>query len=127
MREIKFRAWDKKHKRWLNLRNYCIVPDVHGVWFLRTDKGHALVDDAELSQFIGLKDKNDKDIYEADILRVDWNDKRYPPHNVGPVEWDDEEASWKLGEGGSPKADAENHMEVIGNVWENPELISKEV
>ena len=74
-------------------------------------------------QSTGLKDKNGKLIYEGDILRCDWDDTRYPPHNIGPVYWDEENVCFLLGEGGSPYYDAESFMEVIGNICENHELL----
>jgi uncharacterized phage protein (TIGR01671 family) len=76
-----------------------------------------------LMQYTGLRDKNGREIYEGDILRVDWNDARYLVHNIGPVIWDDDNACWQLGEGGSPKSDSRQCMEVIGNIYENPELL----
>ena len=78
-----------------------------------------------LMQYTGLKDKNGVEIYEGDILRVDWGRKEYPPHNIGPVSWNHEEACWCLGEGGSPAHDAKYNMEVIGSVHESPELLEK--
>ena len=78
----------------------------------------------ELMQYTGLHDKYGKEIYEGDILKIDWDDGRYPEHIIEKaVYWDDDDACWQLGEGGSPKKDAKNHMEVIGNIYENPELL----
>lgn len=79
----------------------------------------------ELMQYTSLLDKNGKEIYEGDICSVDWNDKRYPVHNTGPVTWDKRNACWQLGEGGEPQSDAKNHFEVISNVMENPELLNQ--
>jgi hypothetical protein len=76
-------------------------------------------------QFTGLFDNQGKEIYEGDLLAVDWADQRYPPHTIGPVEWDEDNACWYLGEGGSPKQDTQSHMEVIGDIYSTPELLNK--
>jgi len=57
-REIKFRAWDKKNKQ-MSFGNIGFhYNDIQGMYAY----------DKELMQYIGLKDKNGKEIYEGDIL-----------------------------------------------------------
>jgi hypothetical protein len=77
----------------------------------------------ELMDYTGLFDKNNKEIYEGDIVEVDWQDPRYPVHNRAVV-WDSKNAGW-LFEGGSPDIDTSNYMAVIGNIYENPELLQQ--
>ena len=75
----------------------------------------------ELMQFIGLKDRNNKDIYEGDIVKswYPYNDNYI--ENTDIVEWNDEECSFMLG--------SKRHfhkglmLEVLGNIYENPELL----
>jgi hypothetical protein len=123
MKEIKFRNWDKETKEMMYPSDdWGVGSDGSPLFF--GEGGESGMDSwTVLMQYTGLKDKNGVEIYEGDILRVDWRDSRYPVHNIGPVEWDEDGACWQLGEGGSPKIDAKYNMEVIGNIYENPELL----
>jgi uncharacterized phage protein (TIGR01671 family) len=77
-----------------------------------------------VGQWTGLRDKNGKEVYEGDILEINWNDTRYHVKRT-EVKWDNDSCSFPF-PGGNPKYDAANHFEVIGNLFDNPELLNKE-
>jgi len=132
---IRFRAWDKKEKRWCHETEVNIEastpssPAGPTYWHLHHDAGGNEVKmlgcpDIEVSLSTGLKDKkNDKEIFEGDIVR----------HQNGflyVVEQDTVNAWWCLVQvrprvpyTGGINGQEIWRCEVIGNRWENPEMI----
>jgi len=146
MREIKFRAWDKVCE--------CMVNPGSGKHFRLYLNGSMSIEDCWatqdviLMQFTGLKDKNGKEIYEGDIvtkLNLNRFKKDGELDRSGCLEY----IEWGIVEFLFPTcqfmlarrkgADSYNNsiefkfssesleFEVIGNIYENPELIKKEV
>ena len=131
MREIKFRAWDKRSES-------MVSPDQvsdERIPVENTDVGFKLKTKFELMQFTGLKDKNGKEIYEGDILYmkeknfrfncegrvlVCWNNCEFYAKKIdGEVREDDESL-------GNYNFKSSFDIEVIGNKFENPELLKTE-
>ncbi len=116
MREIKFRAWDKMEKKWVNLTEWIIIFCFEGFHLEDAGGNEILGKDIELVEYTGLKDKNGKEIYEGDILRMQGSDSL-----VGSVTYDkgcfDFLEKW-IG--------CMHPVEVIGNIYENPELLKLE-
>jgi uncharacterized phage protein (TIGR01671 family) len=135
-REIKFRVWNTENKRWDN-------PSILEVWddsgklepysFIKTGKlnpVHAPVENFIIQQSTGLKDGLGREIYEGDLLartldslptyfEVYWNEPaakfntRLHRHHNKMI------ATYPI------VADDYCNHEVIGNIFENPELCAK--
>lgn len=114
MREIKFRCWDKLDNKieyftFIDMLSEVTRPSIH--------PGSL---DWELMQYTGLKDKNGKEIYECDIVK-------HTDCDIGKVIFENgcfvvEERKnkflcYSLSDGSDP------YCEVIGNIYENPELL----
>jgi len=65
-REIKFRAWQSKTKRWINPLHFLVRPDGRVVSTVLPTGEHP--EHIILISYTGLKDKNGKEIYEGDIV-----------------------------------------------------------
>lgn len=118
MREIKFRAWDKLGKKME--RVYAIdFNDAFGWDVCITLNNYRKFAEVELMQFTGLKDKNGKEIYEGDIVNYTMFDdgERVEKH---VIQWQEDRdvIGWSLLPG-------DENVEVIGNKWENPELLEE--
>jgi len=66
-------------------------------------------------QFTGLKDKNGKEIYEGDIIQH-W---AFPKGNLFDVQWDESAGAFS----GYGVFDEWKDSEVVGNIYENPNLL----
>lgn len=129
-REIKFRVWDKVAKQmspeFVLFGEFLLVGAIHA-WqheFRKEPDSLEMLNDLEVMQFTGLHDKNGKEIYEGDIC---WTYE----HGIGnlnrTVVFKDgsfclqhpnmltvELRGWKP-----------DYIEIIGNVYSNPEMITK--
>lgn len=117
MREIKFRAWDNKEIHYFGLH------EVYGndVYY-DTGNGldysvgvHVRWTKCKLMQFTGLKDKNGVDIYEGDVIKVEGY-----PDIITEVIFSKGMFTGKISNYLYMVCDICN---IIGNIYENPELI----
>ncbi|BET14723.1 YopX family protein [Fusobacterium vincentii] len=125
MREIKFRAWIKelneiREVEYINFWKKMIsFPNK----FCKEYYLNADFDEIELMQYTGLKDIRGKEIYEGDIVTL--HNSRYK------VIFNTEEARFVLRddefEMNIPFTNNNNErMEIIGNIYENPELLGEQ-
>ena len=114
MREIKFRAWDK------------LTTKMYGVEFINFADFRDKEGSTILMQYTGLKDKNGKEIYEGDIVTsLDWDGKFLCQYDskFACFEFYDDQTDTFLG--GASYGDKVPLLEVIGNVYEHPELLNQ--
>ncbi len=125
MREIKFRAWDKRHGTMRTLSDDSMPSGHTSEWPVNEIfKQGSLV----FMQYTGLNDckrtaeyPEGQEIYEGDILIGSQSlvEDEEPPESV--VEWVNTPYSAHFSFGVAPAA----HLaEVIGNIYENPELLT---
>jgi uncharacterized phage protein (TIGR01671 family) len=120
-REIKFRAWNKKKKE---MRDVCSLHNSTQPYFVSVydeEKGEIdWFDDLIIMQFTGLKDKNGVEIYEEDLLsndvgapvmRVEFNQGCFTLNGLENLI--------------SEEVDHTQCLEIIGNIYENPELLKE--
>lgn len=142
-REIKFRAWDTTFKKMHNVG--AITFNANGKFdneLVVDNEDWVQIPSYILMQFTGLRDKNGNEIYEGDILR-----HAYPAgqtcYQILFGEWDNGDSyednergiGWYLQVISSDLIDRKGSitgllgypdykdLEIIGNIYENPELI----
>lgn len=127
----KFRAWDKETQTMLDVSLIDFKKSVLiGEHWEFGETNFINFDEVELMQSTGLKDKNDQEIFEGDILKVANNDSSW----FEVVKYDHEKAMFiskevnlKYEVPETPLYDLFSpylfKVEVIGNVWEDGDLI----
>lgn len=123
MRDIKFRAWNEVEEKMLNwyefldtnMKNTFIAPESTGLI---------------LMQYTGLNDKNGKEIYEGDIVAIQF--QRATKTKNALIEYSKKYAAFIITHTKETKHENENlgdyqmqNFEVIGNIYDNPELLKE--
>lgn len=128
-REIKFRAWDKKRKEWYGASDPEITT-FYGFHLFGECTGFCYpsiedLEHLEITQFTGLYDKNGKEVYEGDVVIT--NQPMYDEGNTyNQVVFYNSAFIFKAIDN---KLDcvvyeySSKFIKVIGNVFENPELL----
>ena len=133
MREIKFRAWDGNqmilprdkayYQHYLSFCGQIVQKSSEGMDCFGGGDRWSRRDKVELMQFTGLQDNNGVDIYEGDIVKC-------INGHVGVIEWEKSDCCFNVDgyyDGGNDypsMAFMEGQpFTVIGNIYENPELL----
>ncbi|MEG0023708.1 MAG: YopX family protein [Cetobacterium sp.] len=123
MRSIKFRCWDIIHKKMRGTKDLWDIP--YNEIFINTPDQRAL----NVMQYIGMNDVKGKEIYEGDILKC--SSMLYPDIvHIGIIEYIKGEFQIKwVNDDISVRWDIrfwveERVAEIIGNIYENQEIIS---
>lgn len=112
MREIKFRAWNKQKA----LMIYDVDINSYGQVIKYEYGQYDGSYDYPVMQYTGLRDKNGREIYEGDIVKCFRNEgfefvtTRLGAHGI------------ETQVGFYPFTEIDGHVEVIGNIYENPEM-----
>jgi len=129
---LKFRAWDGLNKKF----TYWTMNDLC-TWAEKDEKPSPLDD---WQQDTGLLDKNGKKIYESDVIKTHWQHdgmNNYDYEITGEIIWDDYYSAFRIKnkEYNFPlysfereqfcDKDGDNEIEIIGNIYENPDLLKK--
>lgn len=122
MREIEFRAFNKKNKTmsYFDLSDLFYCDDIENL----TETFSTYV----FMQYTGLRDRKGKKIYDGDIVKCwDWGVSPNELLGISVVEWDDDEKGWMLNPDPTDgdRYDLFRNVEVIGNIYENPKLLKK--
>lgn len=151
-REIKFRVWDKETEQMCGVQFFTMDFEMCQIVPLSDPTNDDKVlsrkfKDVEAMQFTGLKDKNGKEIFEGDIIaaklntpylqRVGWEGE---PDVIAEIFWSFAGFELRATNGKDSRycdmldfvRDNQDDLlmmectesEIIGNVWENPELLT---
>jgi uncharacterized phage protein (TIGR01671 family) len=129
MRVPKFRAWLKPEQQMVDVYEMTFIND--GITILSYDMDFYTDDEFKLMQFTGLKDVHGKEIYEGDIINY-----KYGRHTSTQfvVKYDEFQATFVVVDNHNDLvytfrelADyiQLNSLEVIGNIYENPDLLGE--
>ncbi len=121
MREIKFRAWDEEIKCMVKVDSMHFPlgkPNKKDIAVFNEEEFYyEWVHDYKLMQYTGIKDKNGKEIYEGDIVCYKYNGELIKVM----VEF----VNGAYFAGDAFLYNKRNVAKIIGNIYENPELLEK--
>lgn len=132
----KFRAWDKNTNDVVSVKTIDLENDGSVGCIVDYSGINLDISECVLMQSTGLKDKNGVEIFEADVVKVsdggneedsytsvvkNYADEGYPAFDIeAPSSWYYESNVLSTIMGGDYET-----IEVIGNIWENPNLLEQ--
>ncbi len=145
MREIRFRLWDKDNncfykptfEAWRG-KVECVLLSPGGDLIMNRNGNHThqslFPDRFVIQQFTGLKDRNGKEIYEGDVVRFHHHEGWYMESEIvrdwGVAVWDVGAHGFRIKTKDTGATAMKMHRmhlpEVIGNIYETPELLGDE-
>ncbi|HDP1995486.1 TPA: YopX family protein [Staphylococcus aureus] len=123
---LKFKAWDKDKKV------MSIIDEIDfNSGYILISTGYKSFDEVKLLQYTGLKDKNNTEIYDGDIAEFKYpHDKRFK--EIGIITHSAEKACFvikmirdTIQEFELYRGVANSYLKVIGNKFNNPELLEE--
>jgi uncharacterized phage protein (TIGR01671 family) len=136
MREIKFRAKRIDNGEWIE-GFYAKSEEYDSIIFTNVDEHqgeyfeYEEIDETTLCQYIGIKDKDGKKIYEGDIL--EWQVRNGSSEYYECI-WLEDECAFAFENRGNYESPVDCYdyyntcefcMKVIGNIFDNPELLER--
>lgn len=143
MRPIKFRGWYKNEKLMFPIAEIIFHKDWDVLAFPLTREAissYLVWGNVVLIQSTWLLDKNGRDIYEWDIVKRDdksngkwWRfavvelnpDIQFNCSSIKEVDWIKNSSDYTFRYWQFAYKDTENHLTIIGNIYENPELVKQ--
>ena len=144
MREIKFKCWDITNKIMVDAISAGMFAEVspedgddegNKNYELQTklyEDGSGKIE-GYLMQYTGLKDKNGKEKYFDDIVKITWRkdtdsylqqgDDHIEKEFIARIDWNVDRIVYRLANGKILSFPSNAKFEVIGNIYENPELL----
>lgn len=125
MRKIKFRAYLKSAQKMVRVTGFDF-DDKYGEWEYEQDGEYCTIAEEfiELMQYTGVNDKNNKEIYEGDIVEYK-NHKYFSSSGIYEISYSEGECAFVC-EKSNPYnylfPDVWSNCKIIGNIYENPEL-----
>lgn len=146
MREIKFRAWDTRYKKWLGGEkwlNFSLLGETtllggfdSMLWENANGDSIPIVErynDVIIEQYTGIKDADGVEIYEGDICKWFTTESGQTP--IWPIHYNSERCCFMMGprsladifdSGFYQPCDGESsNLRAIGNIHQNPELLNR--
>lgn len=125
-----YRIWDKRTGKWMNVQEAIISNgEVYETWRDFEDGLSLTEDDYVFVHSTGLKDKNGVEIFEGDIIKTKTGTLQSVEYVRASVtkDWSETVAAFKCRQGDEYFYFDLATDEVIGNIYENPELLEVEV